>query len=124
MNENKGLAGRNVLVAGATSGMGRATAYAAASAGAKLVLLGRDKARLDEIGRATAEIGAPSVTCIQVDAANYSALCNAYLRNSSAVEAIDTLVNSVGVNIAKRAFVDLTTNSWASMIDRASRACS
>ena len=44
MTAEKSLKGRNILIAGATSGMGRATARAAARAGSGLLLLGRETA--------------------------------------------------------------------------------
>jgi NAD(P)-dependent dehydrogenase (short-subunit alcohol dehydrogenase family) len=40
------LAGRTILVSGASSGLGAATAQAAAACGARIVALGRDEARL------------------------------------------------------------------------------
>lgn len=42
------LAGRHILVTGASSGLGRATAIALARAGGRLALMGRDEARLRE----------------------------------------------------------------------------
>lgn len=43
------LAGQRIVVTGASSGIGRATAVLLARCGARLVLLGRDAARLDEV---------------------------------------------------------------------------
>lgn len=117
MTEGRGLTGRNILIAGATSGMGRATAREAASAGAGLVLLGRDRARLDEIAGEAAERGAAGVLAIQADAADAAALSAALQDHETALAEVDTLVNSVGVNIVERAFSDLTVESWAAMID-------
>lgn len=42
------LAGRHILVTGASSGLGRAAAVAIVAAGARLTLMGRDEARLEE----------------------------------------------------------------------------
>lgn len=42
------LAGRTILVTGASSGLGRAAAVALAGSGARLILTGRDPARLEE----------------------------------------------------------------------------
>ncbi|MBU2867890.1 SDR family oxidoreductase [Pacificibacter marinus] len=117
MTEVKSITGRNILIAGATSGMGRATALQAAAAGAGVVLLGRDGARLDEVSRKATELGASSVLTIQADAADANALSVALREHDIALREIDTMINSVGVNIVDRAFVDLTADSWASMID-------
>ncbi|MEQ8730153.1 MAG: SDR family NAD(P)-dependent oxidoreductase [Marinovum algicola] len=116
MTPDKGLTGRNILIAGATSGMGRATARDAARAGAGLVLLGRDRVRLDEVVHEASDLGAGSVLGIQADAADAPALSEALQGHAAALSDIDTLVNSVGVNIVDRAFVNLSADSWASMI--------
>jgi NAD(P)-dependent dehydrogenase (short-subunit alcohol dehydrogenase family) len=52
-----GLAGKSVIVTGASSGIGAATARALGSAGASVLLVGRDEARLTEQAEATAKRG-------------------------------------------------------------------
>jgi NAD(P)-dependent dehydrogenase (short-subunit alcohol dehydrogenase family) len=44
--------GKAVIVTGATSGIGRATAEAFGAAGASLVVVGRDYAALEDVARA------------------------------------------------------------------------
>ena len=117
MIKDNSLSGRTILIAGATSGMGRAIARSAAAAGANLLLLGRDAARLDEIAQETSDLGAPHVVAVQADASDAASLAAALATHTDALAAVDTLVNSVGVNIINRAFVDLTADSWSSMID-------
>ena len=117
MSNKSTLENRTILIAGATSGMGRATACAAASAGAGLVLLGRDRTRLDEIKQETAKRGASSVLGIQADAADEVALAKAFADQASQLAELDTLINSVSVNLVKRSFVELTSQAWASMIN-------
>lgn len=48
-----GLTGRRVLVVGGSAGIGRAVVVAGAAAGAELVVVGRDRAKLDEVHRTT-----------------------------------------------------------------------
>lgn len=50
---SKALAGKHVVVVGASSGMGRAVAIHAAAAGATLTLVGRDPARLQPVAEET-----------------------------------------------------------------------
>jgi NADP-dependent 3-hydroxy acid dehydrogenase YdfG len=109
------LAGRTILVAGASSGMGRATALAAAREGGSLLLLGRDAARLDAVAAELRGI-APDrpATVIAADAADAAALDAALAPHAAA---IDIVVNSVGTNIVGRAFGELTPASWAGMVD-------
>ena len=56
-----GLAGKSVLITGASRGIGAATALAFAGAGAHLHLAGRDKEALSEVADKVAEI--PDITC-------------------------------------------------------------
>lgn len=117
MTTDNGLSGRHVFIAGASSGMGRATALAAAGRGASLMLLGRDRARLDGVRAAAMDAGAPVVQTLVADASDAPALTAALAELETALSKVDTLVNTVGVNLAKRAFVDLTTESWSGMVD-------
>ncbi|WP_045392765.1 SDR family oxidoreductase [Falsirhodobacter sp. alg1] len=113
----KQLSGRHILIAGATSGMGRATARAAANAGAAMMLIGRDPDRLEEIRREVQDLGAADILCIQADASDRAALSAALSKHEAALATVDTLVNSIGVNLVQRAFMELTDSSWTSMID-------
>ncbi len=117
MSTDTALAGRTILIAGATSGMGRATARAAARAGAALLLLGRDAARLEQIATEAQQLGAADVTEVQADAADADALAAALEAQAPRLARVDTLVNSIGVNIVDRAFAELSAESWAAMID-------
>ena len=107
-----------MLVAGASSGMGRAIALAAAGAGTDVVML----ARRPEPLRAAAEAvraAAPGVTVTEIaaDASDGDALTAALAPHRPLVDRIGILVNSVGTNIAQRAFGELTAASWAGMLD-------
>lgn len=110
------LEGREVFVAGASSGMGRAIAIAAARAGATLILLGRNKAALDMTATLARE-AAPGcrVGTLVADASDAAALAEATAGTD--LSKVDALVNSVGTNIPERAFDQLTTDSWQQMID-------
>ncbi|WP_421723078.1 SDR family oxidoreductase [Bauldia sp.] len=110
------LSGKTILIAGATSGMGRATALMAASAGGRLIVLGRDRRRLDETARECRAAGAADVAGIQIDATDPDAL-DRVLGAHDDVLKTDILVNSVGMNVMRRAFVELSRDDWLSMLD-------
>jgi NADP-dependent 3-hydroxy acid dehydrogenase YdfG len=113
-----GLEGKTVIVAGASSGMGRAVALAAAGAGADVALLARQPELLHaaaEAVRATAP--GRAVTEIAGDASDGDALTAALGPHRVLVDRIDILVNSVGTNVVQRAFGELTATSWAGMLD-------
>src|ERR1035437_3989557 len=88
--------GKAVIVTGATSGIGQATAEALGREHASIVLVGRKEQALAEVARAVAAAGGRAVTCrndvTQADAADAIV--------GTAVDAfggIDVLVNAAGV---------------------------
>ncbi len=96
MPERARFKGKVVLVSGASSGIGRATARALGAEGARLVLAGRRRERLNEVAAAcTARGGAASVATGDV---RDEAVCAAWV--AAAVDAyggLDGLVNAAGV---------------------------
>jgi NADP-dependent 3-hydroxy acid dehydrogenase YdfG len=109
------LANRTIVIAGAGSGMGRATALAAAREGAKLVLVARSAASLDEV---VAEITAAggTATAIAADVTDHAATVAMIEQARERLGRIDALVNTVGTNIKQRTLSELTPESWAGML--------
>lgn len=94
------LAGRTVLVTGASSGIGEATAVAAAARGARVLLVAR---RAPELDRVAAEIEAAGGTvttypCDLADGEAVDALVKQVLQDHGAV---DYLVNNAGRSIRR-----------------------
>ncbi|MBU2957847.1 SDR family NAD(P)-dependent oxidoreductase [Paracoccus sp. 1_MG-2023] len=114
MNHSDDLKGRTILIAGASSGMGLATAIAAAQAGADLILLGRNADRMAEAAARVDDAGPGRVRQVLADAADADALARAL---EGQIDGVDMMVNTIGVNIVRRSFGDLTPTSWAGMID-------
>jgi NAD(P)-dependent dehydrogenase (short-subunit alcohol dehydrogenase family) len=87
------LGGTTVVVTGATGGLGKETARALATAGAEVVLCGRDDAK----GRAAAEeIGGDSVYQ-HLDLADLAAVREAADELLTRIDRLDVLVNNAGV---------------------------
>lgn len=61
------MKGKVVLITGATRGIGRSGAIRLAGLGARLILVGRHRGRLEEVARLCREAGAPEVTLYVVD---------------------------------------------------------
>jgi short-subunit dehydrogenase len=88
------LAGAVALVTGASSGIGAAAAYALSAAGARLVLTGRDKARLAAVAE---ETGATAIPADLADPAGPAELAEATL---TATGRVDLLVSNAGAGWA------------------------
>lgn len=106
-----GVAGKVVVVAGASSGMGRATALAAAREGADVVLAGRNAAALDEVAASSGGLAVPT------DATDPEAVGRLVARALDRFGRIDALINAVGTNLRQRSLGQLTAQSWAMMIE-------
>lgn len=87
------LAGRRIVVAGASSGLGRAAAIVLANAGAELTLLGRNEARLREVAEATG-----GQAWRQVDLSDDNA-ADAVIRDIAKDAPIDGIFHSAGTSL-------------------------
>lgn len=110
------LAGQIIIVAGASSGMGRATALAVAAAGATVVVAARNVAALTELQQAITADGGTALA-VPTDATDPQAIQHLVDTTLSTYGRIDSLINSVGINIKGRAIDQLTLDSWSKMID-------
>lgn len=105
------LAGRSVLLTGATGGLGSAFAHALAAAGADLLLLARDGALLEALA-ADVEPAGTRVATIACDVTDVEATADAVAR----CERIDGLVNNAGTNLPSP-FLDVTPERFDRMAD-------
>jgi NAD(P)-dependent dehydrogenase (short-subunit alcohol dehydrogenase family) len=108
--------GQVVIVTGAGSGMGRATAIATAASGAHVVLAARRANLLAETAAAIGDAGGqalavPSDLTVPADVRR---LVDTALGISGR---IDVLVHAAGTNIKERAIGELTSESWASLLE-------
>ncbi|MBN9190594.1 MAG: SDR family oxidoreductase [Microbacterium sp.] len=108
--------GARVLIAGAAGGVGRAVALAAASDGATVLLLGRDRHSLDAVraevaeDRGTAHIAVADAT----SAAEVDDAVEALRRDAGG---IDVVVNAVGLNLKARRLDEVDEAGWRSLLD-------
>ena len=115
------LRDRVAIVTGASSGLGRAAAMALASDGARLVLVGRDRRRLDATAAAATAAGAvaPLAMCLDVRVEDdMRRMAEATLARHGA---IDILVHSAGVLRAAGAGLNtvaaMTSREWDEVLD-------
>jgi NAD(P)-dependent dehydrogenase (short-subunit alcohol dehydrogenase family) len=104
------LSGRVAFVTGGNSGIGKAVGMALAGAGAKVVLVARREAALDDAVREfrAAGLDASALAC---DLASRSALRDISVRAGQAFGAPDILVNASGVN-ARQSFETPDDEHW------------
>jgi NADP-dependent 3-hydroxy acid dehydrogenase YdfG len=109
------LADKVVMVAGASSGMGRATAIAAAAEGARVILFARRADALTELAKTITADGGDALAYAG-DATDPQAVQAAVDAGVQAYGRIDVLVNSVGTNIRERALTSLTPDGWRELM--------
>jgi len=106
------LAGKVIIVTGASRGIGAAAAESLARAGATLVLAARDTAQLDAVARSVAGEGGTAVThaCDVADWTAVQALVGETQRRSGR---IDALINNAGVIEPIARIADSDPAVWA-----------
>lgn len=111
------LKGKVVLITGASSGIGRATAFAFAGVGAKVLLCARRLELLQEMEAPLLEAGAAAVSSFQLDVRDRAAVEAAIARLPAEWAAIEVLVNNAGLSRGlTKLYVDDPVN-WDEMID-------
>lgn len=105
-----------VLVVGASSGIGRATAILFAQAGAKVVASARRADRLRTLEQETENAGYP-VTVKVADASKADEMKKLAEETQSKVGNIDILVYAAGTNIPNRALSILNPETWDMMVE-------
>jgi 3-oxoacyl-[acyl-carrier protein] reductase len=117
---SRSVDGKRVIVTGAASGMGRATAHLFADEGARVVVadLGRDRvdAVVDEIREVHGEHAALGVVCDVADHEQLRALVHAA---DDWCDGIDVVVNNAGVSLVTSMFQpeDEFESNWARTVD-------
>lgn len=89
---------RVVLVTGASSGIGRATALAFAAAGAKVALVARRRALLDEVA-AAARAGGADALVVPTDVTDAGAVAAGFAAVVERFGRVDVVVNNAGLLI-------------------------
>jgi NAD(P)-dependent dehydrogenase (short-subunit alcohol dehydrogenase family) len=113
--DDKEFAGKVVLVTGATSGIGRACAIKFATAGARVVCVGRDEFGLQRITNEIQSAGGEALE-IRADLSITNEADKAVLRTLENFGGIDVLVNAAG-HISSGTIESTTLKAWDDMLN-------
>lgn len=112
------LQGKIVLVTGASSGIGRATAIQCAQAGASVILCARTKEKLEQLETEIKKVVPNASTYIMpLDVRDRAQVQSAITTLPAGFASVDILVNSAGLARGKEAFQDGDIADWEEMID-------
>lgn len=113
-----GLAGKAVIVTGATANIGRAIVLAFAGEGCRLAVVGRDRAKGEEIADLAQKAGAADALFLAVDMTDRKAVQAMVAEAGDRLGPPDVLVNNVGGNTGKFSlFADSDPDEWQADID-------
>jgi len=111
--ENSGqnrLEGRRILITGAASGLGKATATSFAAQGARLALLDRDETGLSDV------VAMHDAAAFPCDVSEESEVVRAVASADAAMEGLDGVVNAAGI-FPRGSIEDMPTETWRKVID-------
>lgn len=103
-----------LLITGASSGIGKATAKKAASEGMRVILTARRKALLDEL---VDEIGGDNALGIAADAGNYDELAEVVEQGVKHFGQLDAVFANAGTGVSTPGTENGDPQQWKTMVD-------
>ncbi|MEM8806209.1 MAG: SDR family oxidoreductase [Cyanobacteria bacterium P01_G01_bin.38] len=107
---------RRVLVTGASTGIGKATAIAFAKAGFEVALVSRSKPKLSALADELMAIGAPNVGVFPIDLAALTQIKPAIEQIVDTFGALDILVNNAGMGYTG-SLSEMSLDDWQHVIN-------
>ncbi|PPS75590.1 MULTISPECIES: SDR family oxidoreductase [Streptomyces] len=108
--------GQLVLVTGAGSGIGRATALAFAETGARVVVVDRNGEAAARTAESCRLLGAPEVWAETADVSDEQAMEKLSDKVTTEYGVVDVLVNNAGIGLSG-SFFDTTPEDWKKVLD-------
>lgn len=113
MTQDTAMAGKTVLITGASRGIGAATARHFAAVGAKVALAARTSEQITQIA---ADIG-PSAIAVPCDVAVWDQAAQAVATTTAAFGRVDILVNNAGLIDPIARIEDADPTAWGQVVD-------
>ncbi|HEY1837573.1 MAG: SDR family oxidoreductase [Rhizomicrobium sp.] len=107
--------GKVVVITGAGTGIGRATAVAFARRNARLVLCGRRRPPLEEAAR-ECEAAGGTVLVIETDVSDPVAVKALFEATKKRFDRLDVLFNNAGIGARRSALEDVPFKDWSSVV--------
>lgn len=108
--------GQLVLVTGAGSGIGRATAYAFAECGARVIAVDRDTQSAARTAEMSRLLGSPEAWAETVDVSDEQAMEKLAAKVAAEYGVVDVLVNNAGIGLGG-SFFDTSPEDWKKVLD-------
>ena len=113
-----GLRNAAVVVTGGSKGMGRAAAEAFAADAARVAVIARGQAALDETVDALRDLGSPDAVGVSADLGDRNAIESAFAQLGDRWGSLNALVNAAGpVDVGIASFDDLSDDDWMATFD-------
>lgn len=107
------LSGKIIVITGASSGIGKATAMACAAAGASLIITGRRKDALNALAK---ELGTPCLP-LCFDVRDKDAVFSAFASLPAEFANVSVLINNAGLALGLEPVPHINLDDWEQMID-------
>src|SRR5688572_2442016 len=111
----KTLEGRIALITGASRGLGKSMALALAGDGARIALVARDAAKLEETAAAIRGLGGDA-QIFNADVTSEQRVADLAREVEARLGRVQILINNAGVNVRKR-LTEFTFDEWRYVTD-------
>jgi 3-hydroxy acid dehydrogenase/malonic semialdehyde reductase len=106
-----------ILITGASSGFGKATATKFAAGGWNVIITGRRKEKLDELAKALEANYGIKTLCLNFDVQDKKAVFDNLQNLPTEWQAINILMNNAGLALGRDSFENANMEDWETMID-------